>query len=157
MSQENSRKRRVMINKDKFGLIKKFYKFKTKTELLEITGVSRSSLNKIIARLSSEGGNDLTFENAFKKTGRKIKNKENLHCEIRNVMGNDNSLTQTGCLEKLTTSISKTTLCREIKFAGLSSKGLKKRSSVVLTKENQNARRQFCATMLGKLSRTIFF
>jgi len=51
-----------------------------------------------------------------------VKNKVGLHVEIREIIGNDNSLTQVGLKEKLTKHISLAQLCREVKAAGLKRK-----------------------------------
>ncbi len=72
-------------------------------------------------------------------------------------MGNDNSLTQTSCRELLSAEVSLSTICREIKAAGLSRKRIKKRANVVLSQQNIIQRQQFSSHMLGKLNRSIFF
>ncbi|KAF7684918.1 hypothetical protein CDIK_4333, partial [Cucumispora dikerogammari] len=72
-------------------------------------------------------------------------------------MGGDNSLTPTGCLDKIDQGISASQLCRELKEAGLTRKRIKKRAKVILTEANKTARHLFCATALGRMARNILF
>lgn len=106
---------------------------------------------------NNENQNDATYESAYAKPGRKKIPKDALHTEIRSIMGNDNSLTQIGCKEKLSKEISLSQLCKEMKSAGLTRKRLKKKSSVLLTSKNQEERQLFCATILGLRTRPILF
>ncbi|KAG0422375.1 hypothetical protein DMUE_6217, partial [Dictyocoela muelleri] len=158
MTNESPRKARVPMKKDVFDQVKRLYKTKSKEDLIEITSLSRTALNVLIKKIETfEGEKDPTFEDLYKISGRKKKNKESLHTEIRSIIGNDNSLTLLGCIEKLSTNISISQLSREIKSAGLSRKRIKKRSNILLTPNNNAQRQNFCSVMLGKMSRCILF
>ncbi len=123
MTNSSNRKTRVVTNSEIFEQVKRLYKTKSKRELLEITSLSKSALNKLIRKLETyEISDEPSFENLFNTPGRKKKDKNALHSEIRSLFGNDNSLTQRGCNYKLATSISSSTFSREVKAAGLSRK-----------------------------------
>ena len=94
MSEEQRRKQRVCLNRDNFEQIKRLYKIKTKNELLEITNLGISALKNLTRKIESyDGADEPTFDVLYKKLGRKRKNKNELHNEIRSIMGNDDSLT----------------------------------------------------------------
>ena len=86
-----------------------------------------------------------------------IKDKMDLHNCIRDIMGNDNSLTLKGCIEQGSLNISKSKLSREFKAAGLTRKRLKKRSQTRREQVNIDARLQFVVKILGKRRRTVLF
>lgn len=157
--QENirNRKQRVVINASLFSQIKRFYKSKTIEELMEITSISRNSMYEAIRKIENSEESDPSFEALYKKPGRKSIEKSILHMNTRDIMGNDNSLTQVGCKELLRTKISYPQLCREVKAAGLSRKRLKKRASVTLTDSNRQARLEFCNRISGFRSKPILF
>jgi len=157
MENNVARKKRVMINAEVFNQIKRLYKSRSKLEIMEITSLSKNAVNEAIRKIENCECSEPQFETLYKKVGRKKLNKESLHNEIRNIMGNDNSLTQKGCQEKLSINISTTKLCREIKLAGLTRKRLKKRPSVRLTEENIDQRQIFCAQILGIKNKQIYF
>ena len=119
--------------------------------------MSLSALNKLIRKLENLSQGEPTFEALFKKAGRKMKNKDSLHTKIRDIMGNDNSLTLRDCKEKLENEISIAQFSKEIKKAGLSRKRIKKRSNVVLNHRNIDQRQAFCSAMSEKISKRVVF
>ena len=152
------RKVRVPINSNIFMQIKRFYKLKTKKELMEIYQISKTTLNTAIRKIESCENHDATFETLYMRAGRRPKDCTALHTEIRSLLGEDNSLTQIGCRERMqNSSISLSTMCRLVKGAGLSRKRLKRRASVVRTEEHKASRRAFCSQILGMRSRQILF
>lgn len=159
MSNENSqRKQRLNMTSSMFSQIKRLYKLKTRKELMEITSLSKAALNVAIRKIESYANGDATFNALYKSAGRKRSIKDALNTEIRSLMGNDNSLTQVGCRERLQNSnISLSTMCRAVKEAGLSRKRLKRRSNVVLSEEHRASRVMFCAKILGLRSKQILF
>ena len=137
MSQQSQqRKTRVLINEKTFDQVKRLYKIKSKKELLEITNLSISALNNLIRKIESHEGEELSFSNIYKKSGRNKKDKSELYTEIRSIMGNDNSLTLKGCQEKLTHRVSLPQLSRDFKASELTRKRIKKKASVLLTQSN---------------------
>ena len=113
MSQQSQqRKTRVLINEETFDQVKRLYKIKSKKELLEITNLSTSALNNLIRKIESHEGEELSFSNIYKKSGRNKKDKSELYTEIRSIMGNDNSFTLKGCQENLTHRVSRSTFAR---------------------------------------------
>ena len=101
MSQQSQqRKTRVLINEETFDLVKRLYKIKSKKKLLEITNLSISTLNNLIRKIESHEGEELSFSNIYKKSGRNKKDESELYTEIRSIMGNDNSLTLKICQKK---------------------------------------------------------
>jgi len=124
---------------------------------MDITLLSKNALNDAIRRLEKSESCDPRFEDLYGKAGRKFQNKSSLHTKIREIMGNDNSLTQRGCKELLPTPVSLPQLSREFKAAGLSRKRLKKKSSVTQSEANIIARQAFCASILGMGSRKLIF
>jgi len=158
MNSNQGRKVHAGVNHEKFNQIKRLYTSKSKKELLEITALSLNALNVAIRRIEEcKSETEATFENLYAKPGRKKSAKLTLHSEIRSIIGNDNSLTQVGCRELLSTKISLPQLCREVKAAGLSRKRLKKKSNVLLSDNNIAERQMFCANILGLRSRPILF
>ena len=120
MSQQSQqRKTRVLINEETFNQVKRLFKTKSKKELLEITSLSISALNSLIRKIESHEGEELSFSNIYKKSGRNKKDKSELYAEIGSIMGNDKSLTLKGCQEKLTHGVSLPQLSRDFKASGL--------------------------------------
>jgi len=136
MENQITRKTRVILNVEIFNQLKRLHKSKSKLELMEITSLRRNAVNEAIRKIESSEHNDPQFENLYKKSGRKRINKRGLHNEIRNIMGNDNSLTQKGCQQKLSVNLSVSQINRKFKAVGLIRKRLKKRSNVRLTDKN---------------------
>ena len=151
------RKKRIIINNEMFNQIKRLYKVKSKSELIEITSLSKNALNACIRKIENCDNENVTFEDLYKKAGRKKKDKESLHIEIRSIMGNDNSLTIVGCKDKITQNLSVSQICREIKSAGLTRKRLKKKSKVRLANVNIELKQTFCASILGMTTCPILF
>ena len=88
MSQQSQqRKTRVLINEETFDQVKRLYKIKSKKELLEITNLSISALNNLIRKIESHDGEELSFSNIYKNSGRNKKDKSELYTEIRSIMG----------------------------------------------------------------------
>ncbi|KAF7685531.1 hypothetical protein CDIK_3720 [Cucumispora dikerogammari] len=155
MFTSNERKKKTSMLATTFELVKRLYLTKTKTELKKISSLSRSALDALLKKI--QDNEDLDFKELYSKARRKKKNKESLHSQIRSVMGEDNSLTPTGCLDKIDQGISVSQLCIEFKEAGLTRKIIKKRAKVILTETNKTARHLFCATVLGRKARNIMF
>ena len=108
------------MNRELFEQVKRLSKTKSKSELLDITSLSKNVLNVLIRKIENfEGSMEPTFEELYGKPGRKKMNKDALHREIRQIMGNDNSLTQVGCRDKLHVDISLSQICKEFKEIGL--------------------------------------
>lgn len=152
----NNRKPRTLMTIERFELIKRFYKSRPKRELVELTGLCLRSIEKAIDKIDNCEG-ECQYQNLYAKPGRKKVNKSSLHVEIKSIMANDNTLTQKGCIEKLSNPISKSAISREIKLAGLSRKRLKKRSNSILSNQNAIQRQHFCRIILTKLNRRILF
>ncbi|KAI5151339.1 hypothetical protein ENBRE01_2069 [Enteropsectra breve] len=122
----NLRKQRKKIDSSIFEQIKRLYKSKTKQELAEITGVGISAITNCIRKIETCDAEEAYFSALYKKPGAKRRDKRLLHTEIRNIVGNDNSLTQKGVQEKLSLPFSLPQLSREFKAMGLKRKRLKK-------------------------------
>ena len=72
-------------------------------------------------------------------------------------MGNDNSLTQTGCHEKLTINFSVSQISREFKATRLTRKRIEKRSNVRLTDKIKEQCQISCSQILDLKNRQIHF
>ena len=77
-----------------------------------------------IRKIENSEESDPSFEALYKKPGRNSIDKSISHMIIRDIIENDNSLTQVGCKELLRTKNSYPQLCREVKAGGLSRKRL---------------------------------
>ena len=158
MSQQSQqRKTRVLINEKTFDQVERLYKIKSKKELLDITNLSISALNNLIKKIESHEGEELSFSNIYKKSGRNTKDKSELYTEIRSIMGNDNSLNLKGCQKKLTRRVSLPQLLRDFKASRLTRKRIKKKASVLLTQSNMEQRLLFSSNISGKLSKEYLF
>lgn len=156
-NQQQPRRHRVAMNETTFNMIKKWNTTKSIHELVELTGLTRNVIYVAIRKIVAHNANNPSYESVYGKSGRKRLIKTELHCEIRNIVGNDNSLTQKGVLSQLNDSISLSQLCREFKAAGLSRKRLKRRSDVVLDESNISARLAFAARITGLRSKQLVF
>ncbi|KAI5152218.1 hypothetical protein ENBRE01_2660 [Enteropsectra breve] len=89
----NLRKQRKKLDSSIFEQIKRLYKSKTKQELAEITGVGLSAITNCIRKIETSDAEEAYFSALYKKPDAKRRDKRHLHTEIRNIVGNDNSLT----------------------------------------------------------------
>ncbi len=65
---------------------------------------------------------DPVYETLFQKLDRKLKDKSELHSEIKYIFDRDNSLTQVGLKEKLSVNLSLSQINREVKNCKLKRK-----------------------------------
>ncbi len=67
---------------------------KTVAELEEITCLGKSAIYNVINKIESfEGTIESTFTDLYEKPSSKVKNKSEVHSQIRTIFGNDKSLT----------------------------------------------------------------
>ena len=155
---EGVRKPRVFITEAIFDQIVRLRSTKTKNELIDITGVSISALNKLLKKLDSlEEGETPLYSNFFNKPGRKILDKTQRYLELKLITGNDNTLTLQGCVDNMSRPKSKSQVCRDFKKAGITRKRLRRRANVTLSDANLEARRIFCAKITAERSQRILF
>ena len=152
------KKPRVLITKSIFDQIVRLRGTMAKRDLLDVTGVSKSALDKLLQKLDSFKQDEVPFYSKFfGKPGRKPTNKSARFDELQMIVGADNSQNLQGCAEILSTKLSRSQVCRDMKIAGITRKRLKKRASVTLTASNIEARRLFCAKVTREHGQQVFF
>ena len=152
----NNRKERKIFTKELFNWFLRIYKEKTNQELADLLNISYSRI-AAIKKIVEESENVPAYDEIFKKSGRKKIDKSDRFSKILDVFGNDNSLTQRGANEKLSLSLSKSQLSRDIKEAGLKRKRIRRRPLARKTKNNENLRTEFCSKVSTKRHRNILF
>ena len=153
-----NRKQRIVMNEEKFNLIVKFYTTKSTKDLVEMTNLSKSAINKCIKKIEDNiDSPEFSFKSLFKCPGRKRNDKSELHRKIIETICDDNTLTQNGCKRKLGIDISDSQMSKEFKNAGLTRKRLKKRSKTILTQSNILLRREFSINVSALSGRRLLF
>ena len=123
----------------------------TKKELMELTGLSLSTINRCIRNLDQlDEGKEPLYSEFIKKRGRKAADKSERYGKLRQIVGSDNSLTLSGVNNQLRENISISQISGDLKAARLSQKQLKKRPSILLTRQSFEARIEFCSHFLGE-------
>lgn len=150
------RKPKVYVTEEKLNIIKMLYTEKPAREIASLTKLSYSTVIKTIKKIV-DSSDEVHFNEIFSKPGRKPTNNVSLYSEIRDIVGNDNSLTQVGIRERLSRRISQPQISRHLKNAGLKRKRLRKRPVALLTEENSRKRIDFCSSVMGFTNRNILF
>ncbi|KAI5152187.1 hypothetical protein ENBRE01_2637 [Enteropsectra breve] len=99
-------------------------------KLAEFTGVSYSAISRCVRKIESSETSEPQYTDLFNKPGKKQQDKTALHTEIRNIIGNNNSLILIGVRERLSVNISASQVCQEFKAAGLKRKRKKKKEKI---------------------------
>ncbi len=153
-----TRKQRTVLSKEKFEQILRFCETKSLKELAELTNLSYSTIVKAIQKLSKLPEDaDPVYEALFQKPGRKLKDKSELHSEIKDIFDRDNSLTQVGLREKLSVNLSLSQINREVKNCELKRKRLKTRPKAELTDSNKQSRLEFCDAISRCTNKNLLF
>ena len=158
LSPSAQRKTRVFITEGIFNQVVHLQNTMSKKDLLDVTGVGKSALNKLLAKLDSLPEGEIPcYTKFYNKPGRKPTSKSARYDELHMIVGADNSLNLQGCSEKLSTNLSRSQICRDMKIAGITRKRLKSRASVTQTLANIEARRLFCARITRERGQHVFF
>ena len=129
------RKQKTCVTEEKINLIKLLYTQKSAKEIASTTNLSNPTVVKTIQRIVNSS-DEIAFNIIFSKSVKKPTDNSSLYSEIRDMDGNDNSLTQIGIQEKLSRMISQSYISKHLKKADLKRKRLRKGPVALLTEEN---------------------
>ena len=159
-SNSSIRKKRVIINESIFDLIKRLnHQNVNVSKIAEITELSKSAIYKALAKI--EEYPNLDFATIYGKPGRKKKKHPETVRKIKDIISEDQSLTQKGIqtkmLEFYQENVGTSAVCRLLKEGGLKRKGLNKKASVINTESHQEKMRQYACSFIRFRTREIIF
>lgn len=146
-----NKKPRVMMNESLFELIKRLVGQNVPaTEIMQMTGQSKSTVYKAVSKIRENP--DSSYSENYGKSGRPTTQHPDLVNKVKNIINEDQSLTQKGIQtkfeEKFGFTPNQTSVCRLLKEAGLTRKRLKRKAAVVNTnnhrEKNERIRQGFC-------------
>ncbi len=154
------RKVRVMMNQSLFDLTKRLKHQNVKaSRIVEITGLSKSAVHKALAKIDENP--DSSFSMLYGQSGRPKKQNPVTVRNIKEILANDQSLTQEGVQTKMLEThneiLSSSAIFRLLKEGGLKRKRLKKKASVIATELHQERLRLYAMDFVRYRTRDIVF
>ncbi|KAF7692153.1 hypothetical protein CDIK_2505, partial [Cucumispora dikerogammari] len=128
-------------------------------DITQLCNISRDAAYKAVAKIQSSDGN-VSFSNAYGRPGRPKNDNRAVNRLITETLGEDNSLTQISLKKKLREAgrlISSSHIFRPVKGCSLTRKRLKKRCSVVNTKDHFERLREYAFAFSRLEKRNILF
>lgn len=155
-----NKKPRVMMNESLFELIKRLVGQNVPaTEIMQMTGQSKSTVYKAVSKIRENP--DSSYSENYGKSGRPTTQHPDLVNKVKNIINEDQSLTQKGIQtkfeEKFGFTLNQTSVCRLLKEAGLTRKRLKRKAAVVNTNNHREKMREYARAFVGYRNREVLF
>ncbi len=154
------KKPRVMMNESLFELVKRLVQQNVSAnEIMQITGLSKSAVYKTIGKVREDPNS--TYSDNYGSSGRPKKQHPDLVNKVKNIVNEDQSLTQRGIQTKFEENFgftpNQTSICRLLKEGGVTRKRLKKKAAVIDTVEHREKMKDYARTFVEYRTREILF